>query len=148
MRAAFLSGVVELLAFVGLHQFLDFGFDGIQVEGSWILHRRIVDCRHREFTYRLLYYDEAPKLARHEVVHVAAATVVQTPQVKEWNCHLGLFNLVRKSIIGYSMREPPGSLAKTSVTTGLNPAVGVIAWRVARRAPQLCDTIQPLVAGS
>jgi hypothetical protein len=29
-------------------------------------------------------------------------------EIKEWNCHLGLFNPARKSIIGYSMREPPG----------------------------------------
>jgi hypothetical protein len=39
------------------------------------------------------------------MVRAAAQCVTE---VKEWNCHLGLFNLVRKSIIGYSMREPPG----------------------------------------
>ena len=69
---------VELLPFVRLDHFLDFGLDGLQVEGSWILHRRIVDGRHGELAHCLLNDDEAPELARIEVIHVASTHIIQT----------------------------------------------------------------------
>jgi hypothetical protein len=65
-----------LLAFVFLHEGLDFGLDSGQVEGGWVLHWRIVDGRSK-LTDGLLHDDQAPELARIELVHVATAHVIQ-----------------------------------------------------------------------
>src|SRR5580704_6150886 len=66
-----------LLPFVRLHHLLDLLFDLSEVEGRGLLHRREVDERLRRRAHGLLDLDEAPELARHEVVHVAAALVVE-----------------------------------------------------------------------
>src|SRR6266404_838053 len=68
---------VRLLSFVGLDRFLNRPLHSVQVEGRGRLHRRIVDRRFRQLRYLLLYHDEAPELASHEVVQVAAAHVIQ-----------------------------------------------------------------------
>src|SRR3984957_16419004 len=68
---------VCLLPFVRLHHLLDLRFDLGKVEGRGLLHRRVVDERLRRRGHGLLHLDEAPEFARHEVVHVAAAQVVE-----------------------------------------------------------------------
>src|SRR5262245_158506 len=66
-----------VLTFADLDHLLDLLFHRIKVEGSWILHRRIVDRRQRQFLDILLDHDEAPELTGEEVVHVATALVVE-----------------------------------------------------------------------
>src|SRR5262245_25611686 len=61
--------VLDHLVYLLLHR--------IQVEGRRVLHRRIVDRRLRQLGDVLLHHDEAPELAGEEVVHVAAAQVVE-----------------------------------------------------------------------
>src|SRR5580692_11715244 len=68
---------VRLLPFVRLHHLLDLLLDLGEVEGRGLLHRREVDERLCRRTHSLLHLDEAPEFARHEVVHVAAALVVE-----------------------------------------------------------------------
>src|SRR5262249_11643858 len=68
----------DLLAFVLLDRLLDLTFYCIKVEGRRRLHRRKVDGRLRKLEHRLLHHHEAPELARHEVIHIAPAHVVQT----------------------------------------------------------------------
>src|SRR5215470_2073035 len=67
----------RLLTFTVLDHLLDLLLHRIKVEGSWILHRRIVDRRQRQFLDILLDHDEAPELTGEEVVHVATALVVE-----------------------------------------------------------------------
>jgi hypothetical protein len=76
LRAAQRLGV-GLLSFVRLNRFLDFRLNGVQVEGCGVLHRRIIDGCDSKFSNSLLYDHETPKLSGHEVVHVAAAQVIQ-----------------------------------------------------------------------
>ena len=66
-----------LLPLVGLDGFLDLFLDRLDVEARWRLHRRKINGRLCEFTHVFLHEDEAPDLARHEVVHIAAAEIVQ-----------------------------------------------------------------------
>src|SRR5262245_17217243 len=68
---------VCLLPFVGLDQFVDLSFHGLEVERSWCLHRRIVDRCLGELGHFLLDHHEAPELAGVEVVHVPATQGVQ-----------------------------------------------------------------------
>jgi hypothetical protein len=65
-----------LLPFVCLDHFFDLGLDGRQVEGSWILHWRIVDSGQGQLAHSLLNNDEAPELARIKVIHVAPTHVI------------------------------------------------------------------------
>ncbi len=60
-----------LLALAGLDHLLDFLFHRLQVEGSWVLHRRIFDCGLRQLPDVLLDHDEAPEFPGIEVVHIA-----------------------------------------------------------------------------
>src|SRR5262245_51895222 len=50
---------------------LDLLFHRIEVEGSRVLHRRIVDRRQRQLLDVLLDHDEAPELTGEEVVRIA-----------------------------------------------------------------------------
>src|SRR6516165_5142049 len=60
-----------LLPFAVLEHLLDLLLHRIEIEGCRILHRRIVDCRLRQLCDVLLDHNEAPELAREEVVAVA-----------------------------------------------------------------------------
>jgi hypothetical protein len=55
---------------------IDLLFYRIEVERGRVLHRRKLNGRFRELRHILLNHHEAPKLARIEVVHIAAAEVV------------------------------------------------------------------------
>src|SRR5262245_47475456 len=55
------------LAFLRLHHGLDLLLHLIEVEGGRVLHRRIVDRRHRQLPDVLLDLDKTPELARVEV---------------------------------------------------------------------------------
>src|SRR6202050_1862764 len=67
----------RLLPFVRLHHLLDLLLDLGEVEGRGLLHRWVVDERLSRRRHGLLHLDEAPELAGHKVVHVAAALVVE-----------------------------------------------------------------------
>ena len=56
---------------------VDLLLDRVKVEGRRVLHRRVVDRRHGQLRHLLLDDDEPPELAGVEVVHVAAAQVVE-----------------------------------------------------------------------
>src|SRR5215831_4176344 len=64
------AGVCSLAAMM-LDHLVDLSLDGLEVERGWILHRRIVDRRQRQFADGLLDQHEAPELAGKEVVAVA-----------------------------------------------------------------------------
>ena len=68
---------VRLLPSLVPDRLLDLLFYRIEVEGGRVLHRRILNRRLRELRHLLLDEHEAPELARIEVVHVAAAEVIQ-----------------------------------------------------------------------
>src|SRR5436305_8283979 len=76
-RAARRVNRVGLLARLVLDRLLDLLFDSIQVEGSRILHRRIVNRRKGQFLDHLLNKDEPPELASKEVIHIAPAEVIE-----------------------------------------------------------------------
>src|SRR5215471_14922354 len=61
----------RLLPFAVLDHLLDLLLHRIEIEGSRVLHRRIVNRRQRQFLDILLDHDEAPELTGEEVVHVA-----------------------------------------------------------------------------
>src|SRR5215475_5368303 len=66
-----------LLPRVALDHLVDLPLHRLEIEAGGILHRRIVDRRQRQLGDRLLDEHEAPELAGIELVHVAAAEVVQ-----------------------------------------------------------------------
>ena len=68
---------VRLLPALVPDRLVDLLLHRVQVEGGRILHRRVVDGRLGQLRHRLLDEDEPPELAGIEVVHVAAAEVVQ-----------------------------------------------------------------------
>jgi hypothetical protein len=63
-----------LLALAALDHLLDLLLHRVEVEGSRVLHRRVVDGRQRQFLDILLNHDEAPEFAGVEVVPVAERT--------------------------------------------------------------------------
>ena len=73
-----------LLAFVGLDHVVDLLFHRIQVKGSRVLHRRVIDGRHRELRDFLLHEHEPPELAGIEIVHVTTAHVVEALSAGGW----------------------------------------------------------------
>src|SRR5215510_2015880 len=62
--------VASLLTWAVLDHLLDLLLHRLEVEGSRVLHRRIVDRRQRQLLDELLDQDEAPELAREEVLAV------------------------------------------------------------------------------
>ena len=56
---------------------VDLPLHGLEIEGSRVLHRRVVNCRQGQFRDFLLNADEPPELASIEVVHVAATEIIQ-----------------------------------------------------------------------
>src|SRR5208283_590266 len=74
----------SLLPFVGLDGFLDLFLNGLDVEARRRLHRRKIDRRLRELTHRFLHENEAPELARHEIVHVASSEIVHVFAADRW----------------------------------------------------------------
>src|SRR5208283_3156390 len=74
----------SLLPFVGLDGFLDLFLNGLDVEARRRLHRRKIDRRLRELTHRFLHENEAPELARHEIIHITAAEIVQIFAADRW----------------------------------------------------------------
>src|SRR6266852_2002284 len=67
----------SLPAFVELDHLLDLLLRRFEIEGSRVLHRRIVDRRQRQLLDRLLDQDEAPELTGEEIVHVAGGSSVE-----------------------------------------------------------------------
>src|SRR5262245_7049306 len=67
----------ELLSLVMLHHLLELLLHRLEVEGRRVLHRWIVDCRHRQLRDVLLDHDKAPELARVEVVAIAEGAFVR-----------------------------------------------------------------------
>src|SRR5262249_14829306 len=61
----------------GLDLLFDLALDGLEVEARRRLHWRILDGRLRQLGDRLLDEHEPPEFAAHEIVHVAAARVVE-----------------------------------------------------------------------
>src|SRR6266487_4135059 len=47
-----------------------------------ILHRRVLDRRHGKFCHLLLDQNEAPELARHEVIDITKSSIVEALVVK------------------------------------------------------------------
>src|SRR5580704_8725579 len=78
------------LAFVALHHQFDLFLDGLKVERGRLLHGWKFDERLRRRADRLLDLDEAPELARHEVVHVAAALIVERLAANRWRPFEGI----------------------------------------------------------
>src|SRR5690348_12808365 len=68
--------------------FLDRRFDllpdRVEIEGSRVLHRRIVDRGKRQFLHLLLYAHEAPEFPSVEVIHVTAAEVIKALLANRW----------------------------------------------------------------
>ena len=64
---------IALVAVVGLDHRVDLLLRGLQVEGSRVLHRRVVDGRFGKFRDLALDEDEPPELAGIELVHIAPA---------------------------------------------------------------------------
>src|SRR5689334_19246910 len=65
-----------LLPFVLFEFLLDFPLYRIEVKARGCLHRGELDGRLCKLSHRLLHANEAPELARIEIVHVAAAYIV------------------------------------------------------------------------
>src|SRR5262249_4604337 len=65
------------LTFVMPDHLFDLLLDRIEVEGSRVLHRRIVHRGRRQLPDELLDHDEAPELAGKELVHVAGGADVE-----------------------------------------------------------------------
>ena len=63
---------------VTLDLFLDLFFHSIKVEARRCLHRRVLDSRLSQLHDRLLHEHEAPELTAHEIIHVAATSIVET----------------------------------------------------------------------
>ena len=61
---------------VGLDHLFNLGFDGIEVERSRCLHRRILDGRLCQLEDPLLHVDEALQLTAHEIVEVTGTLIV------------------------------------------------------------------------
>src|SRR5215469_16247360 len=76
-RGLYARRAVRLLPFVGLDQFVDLSFHGLEVERSRRLHRRKVDRRLSELGHFLLDHDEAPELASIKVLSVSEATSIR-----------------------------------------------------------------------
>src|SRR5262247_1499615 len=60
---------------------VDLLLHGLQVEGCWILHRRVVNGRLGEICDPLLDEHEAPELPGIKVIHVAATQIVQALRI-------------------------------------------------------------------
>src|SRR5439155_15188677 len=78
---------IRLLAFALLHLRLDLLLHRVEVERGGGLHRRVVNRRHGEFCDFLLNQDEAPELARHELIDVTKSSIVEA-LVVEGRCPL------------------------------------------------------------
>src|SRR5262245_30949113 len=76
IASARLRLIDPLLSRVLPDQLVDLLLHRLEIEGSRVLHRRIVDRGGRQLPNELLDLDEAPELAAKELVHVAAAHVV------------------------------------------------------------------------
>ena len=61
-----------LLSLMLLRHLLNLLFHGLQVKGSRILHRRIVDRRHSQFGNCILNIYKAPEFTGIEIVHITA----------------------------------------------------------------------------
>jgi len=75
--AGFQDFLICLLPFVAPHRRVDLLFDRRKVERCWRLHRWILDRGLRQLGDSLLDLHEAPELARHKVIHKAAALIVE-----------------------------------------------------------------------
>src|SRR5262245_6503422 len=60
-----------------LHHLLNLPLHRLEVEGSRVLHRRVIDCGLRQLCDVLLDHDEAPELAGEEVVAVTEGAGVR-----------------------------------------------------------------------
>src|SRR3989442_2877313 len=70
------AAAAGLLPFAVLDHLLDLLLHRIEVEGSRILHRRIINRRQRQLLDILLDQNEPPELSGEEVVAVAQSTVL------------------------------------------------------------------------
>src|SRR5215471_17943836 len=66
-----------LLTRVSLDFFVDLPLHGFKVEARRRLHGREFHRRRSELEHRLLHQHEAPELTAHEIIHVAAASIVE-----------------------------------------------------------------------
>src|SRR6516165_9009245 len=79
-----LCSETSLLTLVVLDHLLDLLLHRIEVEGSRVLHRRVIDCCQRQLLDELLDQDEAPELTGEEVVHVAGGAGVERFPANGW----------------------------------------------------------------
>ena len=78
---------------------------------NFFLHRRVVDRRLGQLPHRLLDQDEPPELAGEEVVHVAAAEVVQdSPPIDgvRSNGSWRMFTMTGMSVVTFAPGQPCG----------------------------------------
>src|SRR5512136_297396 len=69
--------MVLLLPSLDLDGLLDLLFYRIEIERGRVLHRRVINCSHRQLPHVLLHPYKAPEFTRIEVVHVTAAEIVE-----------------------------------------------------------------------
>src|SRR5437667_86055 len=99
---------ILLLPFVILHRRVDLLLHRVEVKCGWFLHRRVLDRRHGKFCHLLLDQNEAPELARHEVIDITKSSIVEALVVKRrWSLKRILSEVDHGGHVGGDFRTWP-----------------------------------------